>query len=264
MPKGDRTGLPARVGSRRVDVGGYLIWIQVAGSGSPAVVFESGGGNDSSVWSSVEPELRRQKAVTTVLYDRAGLGRSEPKRGPYQIGDEVAALRKSLTASGVDGPIVLVAHSYGGFVTLLTAAADPRVAGLVLVDANIPGFFDEAQVQRLLTRFNKFADELERADPRTAGVMIPIMRALPQTARQVREIVLPRELPVIDIVPEETWVESPEEVAAIRREHQAFVASSPAREAVFASGSGHFVMRDRPDLVVDAASRLIDRVRARN
>src|ERR1700722_12706506 len=43
----------------RVDVGGYKLWMQVAGVGEPAVVFESGGGDDSSVWAKIESEIRR-------------------------------------------------------------------------------------------------------------------------------------------------------------------------------------------------------------
>jgi hypothetical protein len=38
----------------RVDVRGYKLWMQVAGVGEPTVVFESGGGDDSSVWAKIE------------------------------------------------------------------------------------------------------------------------------------------------------------------------------------------------------------------
>lgn len=255
--------MDASEASELVDVGGYRIWMQVLGEGIPTVVFESGGGDDSSVWATVEPEVRRRRTVSTVLYDRAGLGRSERKPGPYRIDDEVEALRAALISRGVNGPLLLVAHSYGGFVSQLTATRDPRVAGLVLVDANLPSFFDPRQVVRLLARFAPVAPELERRAPNVARVMLPLMDALPETAQRVRSSPLPMSLPVIDIVAERTWVDSPEEVAAIRRAHTAFVETSGAREAVFARGCGHYVMRDQPDLVVEATVRLIDRLRAR-
>lgn len=247
--------------ARRVDVGGYALWAHAAGWGSPTVVFESGGGDDSSVWASIAPEIRERKAVATVVYDRAGLGESDPHPGPYRIENEVAALSGLLAALRVDGPLVIVAHSYGGFVSFLTAAQEPRVAGLVLVDANLPGFFDEAETARLIERFRPHVDSLERAHPRIARTMIPLTLALSETARRVRATPIPLSLPVIDIVAERTWVESPEEVAAARREHAAFVAASPARESIFATGSGHYVMRDRADLLLEAISRMIDRVR---
>jgi len=243
-----------------VDVGGYRIWTILNRHGSPTVVFESGGGDDSSVWSNVEAELRRQRPVSTFLYDRAGLGKSEPKPGPYRIDDEVEALRSALTAGGVPRPVILVSHSYGGFVSLLAAARDARVTGLVLVDANLPGFFDPDQVGRLQARFRAVAPDMQRAVPQIARVMIPIMEALPETAREVRTTSLPTSLPVVDIVAERSWIDQPDEVRAMRRAHEGFVAASPAREAVFAAGSGHYVMRDRPELVVAAAVRLIDQL----
>ncbi|HYA57937.1 MAG TPA: alpha/beta hydrolase [Thermoplasmata archaeon] len=247
--------------ARRVDVGGYRLWVKVAGSGSPTIVFESGGGDNSSVWSSIEAKVREEKEVSTVIYDRAGLGKSEPKPGPYRIDDEVSAFRAVLDACRVPGPIVLVAHSYGGFVSILTAAADPRVAGIVLVEGNVPGFFDDAEVARLLSRFTPQIPMFQKMDPAISAVMVPLMQALPETARRLSAVSLPLELPVIDIVAETTWIEAPEEVAALRREHALFVAASPSRQAVFARGSGHYVMHDKPDLVVDAISRLVDRLR---
>ena len=69
-------------------------------------------------------------------------------------------------------------------------------------------------------------------------------------------------LPVLDVVAEETWGDTPEEQDATRRSHAAFVAGSPAREAVLAEGSGHNVMADRPDLVVESIVRMVDRVRS--
>ena len=79
----------------RVDVGGYKLWMQVAGVGGPTVVFESGGGDDSSVWAKIEPEIR-QDGVRTVLYDRAGLGQSDLEPGPYSIDHEAKALERAL------------------------------------------------------------------------------------------------------------------------------------------------------------------------
>jgi len=248
-------------GSRQVDVGGYRLWMKVTGRGAPTVVFENGAGDSSSVWQSVEPEVRRRKDVPTVLYDRAGLGKSERNTGPYRIDDEVVAVRSALSACGVRGPIVLVAHSYGGFVSLLLAAEDPRVAGIVLVDGNIPGFFTEAEVTRLIERVRPELPAMERRAPVIAKTMIPVTLAMPETARRLRGVSVPRSLPIIDIVAETTWVPTPEEVAAMRREHASFVAASPHREAVFASGSGHYVMRDRPEVVIDAVCRMIDRLR---
>lgn len=245
-----------------VDGDGPQLWMQVAGDGDPTVVFEAGGGEDSSVWAKLEPEVRERIGVRTVLYDRAGLGKSGPAPGAYRIDDEAAALRRALDRFGVHGPIVLVAHSYGGFVATLVAASDARVVGVVFVDANLPEFFDDAEISHLQAQLTPQFPALERSDPALASVMIPLVRAYPDTVRRVRAATFPPALPTIDIVAEHSWGDTDDENAAMRRVHAAFVAASPAREAVLATGSGHHVMRDRPDVVLDAIARVVRRSHA--
>jgi pimeloyl-ACP methyl ester carboxylesterase len=81
-----------------VDVGGRRLWTCVAGAGAPTIVFEAGGGDDSSVWAAIEPEARRRNGVRTLVYDRAGAGQERPARREYRIGDEAAALVRVLDA----------------------------------------------------------------------------------------------------------------------------------------------------------------------
>ena len=228
------------------------------------MVLEAGGGDDSSVWSAIEPEIRERNDVRTLVYDRAGLGRSDPPRsGEYRIDDKATALVRALDALELTRPIVLVAHSYGGFVAALVAARDARVAGAVLVDANLAPFFDEAEVERLLALYTPQFPALEEQAPELAKVMIPLMRAYPATARRLRAVEYPPAMPTIDIVAEHSWGSTPEQNDAMRRVHAEFVAAAPeAREAVLAEGSGHSVMRDRPDVVLHAIANIVERVRS--
>jgi pimeloyl-ACP methyl ester carboxylesterase len=196
-----------------------MLWSEIRGDGSPTVVFEAGGGEDSSVWSDLEPEVRRREAVRTFVYDRAGLGRSAPTEPPYGIDDEADALRRELDRHGIAAPVVLVAHSYGGFVATLVAAADERIAGIVLVDANLASFMDDAQLEKLLATYRPQYPALEEAAPELARVMIPIMEAYPATVERLRRADFPHDLPTIDIVAERTWVDTPDEVEAFRRAH---------------------------------------------
>jgi pimeloyl-ACP methyl ester carboxylesterase len=239
------------------------LWARVRGAGSPTVVFEAGGGEDSSVWAELESEVRERNRVRTMVYDRAGLGRSGPSPPPYRIDDEAEALRRELDRRHIEAPVVLVAHSYGGFVATIVAATDARIAGVVLVDANLADFFDDPQLERLLATYRPQFPALEQAAPELARVMIPLIESYPATVARVGEVDIPAATPTIDIVAERTWVETPEEIEAIRRAHRDFVAASPHRQAVFAEGSGHHVMRDRPGIVLDAVTQLVATVRAR-
>lgn len=239
------------------------LWMQVAGDGDPTVVFEAGGGDDSSVWAGIEPAVRLRSGVRTVVYDRAGLGKSPPAPGPYRIDHEVDALERALARFSIKGPIVIVAHSYGGFLAELVAARDKRVAGVVLVDANLAAAFDDAEVAHLQARYLPQLSALEKANPKLAQVLGPVLRAYPDTVARVKAAPFPPTLPIIDIVAEHSWGDSDAENDAMKKAHAAFVAAAPAaREAVFAAGSSHNVMHDQPELVIGAIGRAIQRAHA--
>lgn len=117
-----------------VHVGDHRLHILVSGAGSPAVVFEAGGASWSMDWGLVQPEVAR--FTTACVYDRAGLGWSEP--GPLPRTSERIAqeLRSLLGAAGVPRPYILVGASFGGHVVRTLATSHPdEVAGVVLLDA---------------------------------------------------------------------------------------------------------------------------------
>jgi pimeloyl-ACP methyl ester carboxylesterase len=255
------SGAVADCVARKVDVGGYALWMQSSGHGTPTVVFESGGGEDSSEWSNIEPIIRERAKVRTVVYDRAGLGKSDPNPRRYRIEDEGTALRRALDRCDIQGPIILVAHSYGGFISEILASEDKQVKGLVLVDANIPSFFDDKEAAVIKARYEPLADDLKRDKPDVARVLVPVVQAYPATARYMRDVRIPLNLPIIDITAEHTWVDAPDELQAMRRAHSEFVAASPNRVPIFVEGSGHYISRDRPNIVIDAVLHLVSEVR---
>jgi pimeloyl-ACP methyl ester carboxylesterase len=116
-----------------IDVGGHQLYIECSGSGSPAVVLQSGLGESSSSWSRIAPDITASTKVCA--YDRPGHGRSdeaEPQDGIALASD----LHTLLDRAGVAGPYVLVGHSSGGdYVRVFAGQYSEVVAGLVLIDA---------------------------------------------------------------------------------------------------------------------------------
>ncbi len=115
------------------DVGGRRLLLHRAGSGSPSVVFLSGAGTVGLDYWNVQ-QLAAQ-LTTSIVYDRAGTGWSDPVklgRTCAQVTDE---LRKLLRTAGVPAPYLLAGHSLGGLYARHYAQRFPdEVAGLLLLD----------------------------------------------------------------------------------------------------------------------------------
>jgi len=104
-----------------------------AGTGSPTVVFDSGLSDWSATWALIQPAVATRTRACS--YDRAGMGYSDAAARPPTPANTVQDLHALLAAAKIDGPLLLVGHSLGGFNMKLYAATHPeQVAGLVLVD----------------------------------------------------------------------------------------------------------------------------------
>jgi pimeloyl-ACP methyl ester carboxylesterase len=120
-----------------VDVGAHKLHITCTGAGSPTVVLEAGFGETSAMWGWVAPELARTTKVCA--YDRAGRGLSESAAGPQDGVALATDLHTLLQRSGVNGPYVMVGHSFGALYVLNFAKLFPaQVAGMVLLDGTSP------------------------------------------------------------------------------------------------------------------------------
>ena len=120
---------------------GRRIHFACFGAGSPTVIFESGGEGSILSWSKVAPATSGR--TRACVYDRAGMGLSDPPRAPvtaFSVTDDLMAV---LDRAGIHGPVVLVGHSIGGFYATVFADRFPRrTAGLVLVDPGFAGQID--------------------------------------------------------------------------------------------------------------------------
>jgi pimeloyl-ACP methyl ester carboxylesterase len=89
---------------------------------TPTVLLVHGGFADGSMWAGVIAELHA-----------AGIGvmaTANPLRGLAGDADYVTGI-----AAGIDGPVLLAGHSYGGAVITAAGSAAPNVVGLVYVAA---------------------------------------------------------------------------------------------------------------------------------
>lgn len=104
----------------------------------PTIVLVHGAWADSSGWNGVVKELNAKG------YDALAL--ANPLRG---LSSDSAYIRSALDT--IEGPVVLVGHSYGGAVISSAAAGATNVKALVYVAAFMP---DEGEPVGLLTQLN--------------------------------------------------------------------------------------------------------------
>jgi pimeloyl-ACP methyl ester carboxylesterase len=116
-----------------VDVGGRKMNLYCSGKGATTVVFDAPSGDAGWSWFRVQPAVAKQ--TRACVFDRAGLGFSDPAKRPNTSENVAEDLHKLLAAAGVKPPYLLVGNSLGGANMQVYAYRYPaEVKGLVLVE----------------------------------------------------------------------------------------------------------------------------------
>jgi len=104
----------------------------------PGLLLVHGNGAHAYWWSYIAPFLAREYNVAAI--DMSGMGDSD-KRPQYKmdffVEEQLAVIRDAGMFDNAEPPVI-VAHSFGGFVTILTGALHgDKLAGTVIVDSPV-------------------------------------------------------------------------------------------------------------------------------
>jgi pimeloyl-ACP methyl ester carboxylesterase len=271
---------------RLVDIGGYALHLYCTGEGSPTVILEHGLDGSYLDWRLVQPEIARFTRVCS--YDRAGYGYSEssPKRRvPSVMAEE---LHRLLAAAGEKPPFILVGHSMASFNAVMYAHRYPdELAGLVLVDGShaqqkLPFPWKEKVELRFLQlttyfglpRWRKWCAGRGPEDlrPRRAAVncRARVFRthyeqwaAFPDAAEEARALPNTLTLPIVVISRDPDAGGNASQEKRWADGQATLLQLSPDCLQVVAKGSGHNVPGERPDVIVAAVQRLLERLHSR-
>lgn len=255
--------LQAQDNDTLIDVGTHRIHFKIwKGTGIP-ILFESGGGNDGTVWSHIIEELHQTTGTTIITYDRAGYGQSgfnksvpENKRGLVSQG--ASDLVNGLKKLNYFDHLMLVVHSYGGFYANYMSSKYPEIVkGIVLIDANLPCFWNEefmAEVQKERTEV-----WLQDIKSKSEAVYYECI-AMPENVKIMRTMSIPSAIPVIDILAENSTVSKMTDEKRRIDCHLQFVNQSDNRELINAFETGHYVFFDNPTLVKNAIVKMYTKV----
>jgi pimeloyl-ACP methyl ester carboxylesterase len=226
--------------------------IKLEGKGHPTVILESGLGDTLEVWSKVQP-LIAAGCTRTLAYNRAGYLGSDPSNAARDSTTIVAELRAELQRQNIKPPYILVGHSLGGLYMQYFARNYPQeVSGLVLVDSthweqsldmgNQPN--TPYNTRTAVTLFMPWIMRREISDSGAAG-------------RQVHESPVAGAVPTIVLSSTRGPIgETPAARATAARLQDEIAADFPAARHVRVDDSGHYIQRDHPEVVIEAARKL--------
>ena len=257
--------------SARINAGSHQLFFQTLGKGEPTVVFESGGGCGADSLMNLAQQV--QSFARALVYDRAGLGQSDPASRPRTIRDAVNDLHALLHTARVPGPYLLVGHSFGGLIIRLYANQYPlEVVGLVLLD--VPHPEQSLRDLQLLPdpspgespALTAFRDTLkaEWTDPFSDEEGFDRVASAAQVLAGGHLGDLP--LVVITAGIDEWEPEFPTEIAhALSRnwmqKQQELVRLSNNGRHIIATESTHAIQDCQPDLVIDVIAKLVEELR---
>jgi pimeloyl-ACP methyl ester carboxylesterase len=250
----------------RVDLGGYKIFTSQSGSGSPTVVFESGMGEDTSTWQNVQPAIG--KFTRTFVYDRAGLGKSEPSPKPRTVEELVLELHQVLQAAEVPSPYILVGHSLGGAIVQLYAHNYPaEIAGIVFVDPEDGRLLDELQARMPPEEWQKREEMLDRMMASASPAQAAELRATKASGKALAAALPLPKVPIVLLTGTQKDPSFPgnplEQDIKLEIQNQ-LLAQLPGSRHFLVPESRHYIQDDAPQLVIDAVQDVWKQASQRN
>lgn len=218
-------------------------------NGKPTVVMDAGYGDYSKAWDSIISDISRLTEV--LIYDRAGLGKSEKSSNSRTSCEMIKELNELLYRVNIKPPFILVGHSFGGVNARLYATEYPEeVGGLILIDSTPEDYrekflptmsieFQEAYNKQFVYEgnYDEFMASLKQVKETRRKLNVPlIVLSAGNKAHYSEES-------------QELWNEMQKEILEI----------SSNAEFIIAKNSAHYIQNDEPNVVIQAIERLIEK-----
>nr|WP_315469239.1 alpha/beta hydrolase [uncultured Undibacterium sp.] len=243
-----------------VDIKNGKLHAVVTGDGPYTVVFEAGFISDLSVWRKVAPTVAKQAQI--LVYSRAGVGQSPARSQALNLSQHTEELHQLITALDIKKPLILVGHSYGGWVVRQFASAYPKqVAGLVLVDpAN-----ETLEIELKKIDAAKVAQDQQRLvsmAPPTAKADLALVQAIFDQGKLPNSAALPNvAMAILSSVQEfknNPFFQETAVALQVKRDlHSKLAQQFSNATHVVTNRSGHHIQNDEPHLVINAIEQII-------
>ncbi|WP_438825166.1 alpha/beta fold hydrolase [Bacillus sp. JJ1127] len=236
---------------RHVQIDGFKLYTKIlqGEKAKPVIIMDAGYGDYSKAWDEISKEIAEYGTV--VLYDRAGLGKSEESSN-RRISSEIAKeLRALLDGLQLKPPYILVGHSYGGINARLFSSFYPEeTLGIILIDSTpenykedflpiMPFEFQKAYYKQFIyeSTYEEFMYSLGEAKRccKSMGNIPLVVVAAGKKAFYSKEAQV-------------KWLQLQKDILKLSTCHKFMIAPN----------SGHYIQRDEPKYVIDAVKWVID------
>ncbi|SFR54103.1 alpha/beta fold hydrolase [Thiomicrospira sp. ALE5] len=219
------------------------------------LIFENGLTSKLSTWQGVLPLLPDD--VNYLVYNRADYGRSESSDQPRTGEFIVAELRSLLAQQQIEPPYLLIGHSLGGLYAQYFARSYPEeLAGLLLVDSVHPSQMEGRGAYKNWPWWSRLGFQLFTSKTEKAELF-----NLMATGEAVLNMPNPEQIPMIILVAGKDYSrdQAARDHVTNKREDLARLYPQADWRTVPA---GHAIQRQRPDIVADAISELVNLYRS--
>lgn len=235
---------------RFVQVDDCRFYVKLLGENTskPTVVMDAGYGDFSKAWDTVLGDISLHAKV--MVYDRAGLGKSEKSSNPRISSEMVKELKKLLVEAKVNPPYILVGHSFGGVnMRMFATEYQHEVCGLVLIDST-PEDYRERFLPTMSKEFQKAYNDQFVYEGNYEEFM-ESLRELKETKRKLN-------VPLIVLSAGKKAHYSKKSQELWNKMQKDLLEISTNGELVIAKNSAHYIQKDEPKLIVSAIRKLID------
>lgn len=226
------------------------------------IVFESGLGDDHSIWQTQNFAKKISQKMDVILYDRGGYGKSTIDNNPRNIARLRVELETVINKFSSNRKVILVGHSLGGLIIRDYAIKNPeKTAALLFVDPSHE-------------HYNQFTQEIEdiiyKSISNDKGSNFGGAKEAKMLIEDFEYISLLPNLPNIPVVvltsmkTDESNTSADKALNKSRQDlynaHELLKAGVQDFTHITTINSGHYIMKEEPTLLIENINLLISKL----
>ena len=220
------------------------------------IVFETGLGDDHSIWTTNDIPIQISTMADVLLYDRAGYGKSEAGPYPRNISNLTFELDSILDSFSNNKKLILVGHSLGGMIIRDYAIKYPaKVTALLFVDPSHEAYNNPSQLEEDIL-YNSFYS----AYGADAGATMEA-RELIEDSQYMRTLSKLPNIPTIVLTSMKTDANHTTEDRLLwYNAHELLKDGISDFSHITTTNSGHYIFLEDPGLFMDNLHSLISKL----